>query len=673
MRKIIGLLAVLATSTALAQWVRAPDPVDQTNACLRDTGEVFNSDRYDGRSTTTIGCNTLNEVEPWMVALPVEQLLGWLNSFLPEANALTVKMAPDETGERNTNNPNGTGTVQSNCLTSIAGATCGSLGTATCNFDVPDGAASDRQQINSNVNDGWCAIYWTTGSETNLHIEMTALSVAPNSNTGSGTFPMIIANGSSWGVSEPVFSCPRFPHEGEARFREQDAAGSAVPPVDFGIAGTTLPRGLGCEYNASTDQIQAWEHNGTGWCRVGDPKTISGGAGAGTFYGIVSNNSGAPDDYTGDADDIVVNTTLSFSQDASCPGGSSPGTPGGNFSRAAFPGHTGGPDFLVGTGQNSPDPGSSTESWDTWMGINQDIYVAWHSTTVANTWAELQNPCSSYNVCQALRNGEFPNGPNTVVAARVPIVPNSAPWSNRNCANPDLWTEITNGDHDANITATAQGYYDYMTAQGFPHSRFVLSLAWEMNGDWYPHSICDQVAAFKTGWARVVSLWRAVFGSGLVVDFSPARGNRVTSGGSAVHISSWAPAASSWDVISKSWHDGWYSSSTVVDENSWELHHLNNTSNSVVDLNDIDALAAANDRWLATTEWATQFTDCNSTTFRAAQNQTFFIDKSLEWLDQNKARIAWAAYFSPSCTKLHSRPGEQAAINFKAYMSDGIF
>jgi hypothetical protein len=249
------------------------------------------------------------------------------------------------------------------------------------------------------------------------------------------------------------------------------------------------------------------------------------------------------------------------------------------------------------------------------------------------------------------------------------MVPASEPESTKDCPNGTStdtpWPEIANGNFDTYYSKFASNVKAFLKANGRDGSRYVLRLGWEMNGDWYPWSICGDATNFKLAWARIVTVMRAQFPN-LMFDFSPARRN----GQGIGKIANWIPDSNYWDIISRSTHDSPKNGSTVVDQDTWEFNHLSNSQSDVTSLDDIDALAAKENRWMALTEWASPYRDCDGNHI-AASDVSLFIRHSYNWLQRNKDRVAYAAWFSVACTQLHGRQSSEESILFKACFADG--
>ncbi|MBW2533032.1 MAG: hypothetical protein JRI55_16180 [Deltaproteobacteria bacterium] len=357
--------------------------------------------------------------------------------------------------------------------------------------------------------------------------------------------------------------------------------------------------------------------------------------------------------------------------------GGSPARPtGGNYSRTGrdLP-DSAGPDYPFGIGDTFNQDSGGIDAHETWMdsggSYRVDVYMTYTGQSQVADWGD-------YNTLDAggfkFKTAVQVLPADVLIVHSVPMVPNNDAYSYKRCPsplpNPTLFADVANGDHDDHYTEYFREMAGLMTANNRNTNDLVIRLGWEMNGDWYPWSICSssQVAPFRAAWNKIVTIARSEIPN-VIIDFSPARRTR-----SGEVLADWAPDSAYWDVISRSTHDSWINgSNTVVDPGSWEEFHLNPSNPTDVGLQDISDLAEAENRWMALTEWATQFRDCTGITHRTAQDQELFITYSAAWLETNKDRIAWAAWFAPSCTALRNNASSypSATEKFRDCFLDG--
>ncbi len=327
----------------------------------------------------------------------------------------------------------------------------------------------------------------------------------------------------------------------------------------------------------------------------------------------------------------------------------------------SLPNQPGGPSWLSGAGQiNTPD-GYNTRM--NWLGYQTDILVAW-SNLSGESWADWRDGGNAY-----FRNALDHSPPNTIIVHAMPMIAPGAPESNRRCANPSMWTDFNNGDFDADYTTMANNMKALIDAAGRSYTSIVIRLGWEMNGDWYAWSVCNEVAAFKNAWARAHGLMTAVM-PGLRFDFSPARPyvgynasggrfNYLTSAG--VDMAGFYPGDDYVDYISVSHHDA---HPFVTNESTWQ-EHVQGRNQRKIGLQEAYDLAVARGKFFVLSEWGTQFSQCSSASFTASPNPALFIRKTYEFLVARAANVAWDAYFSQSCTNLYNRQNTAAAQTYK--------
>ncbi len=311
-----------------------------------------------------------------------------------------------------------------------------------------------------------------------------------------------------------------------------------------------------------------------------------------------------------------------------------------------FVNQPGGPSWLSGTGQIYMPDGH--QSWKAWMGHDVDIMTVWPA--MPENWEELESGKGSD--ATYLNNAMKILPKTTPIVISYAMIPNS--FSNAKCKNTGVWDRFAQGEFDNRYVKLGQNLKKIAAQYGRDPKYFVIRLGWEMNGDWYPWSVCNKTNEFKQSWARATRILRQEI-PGVVIDFSPNHG----SGGNNPMIASILPPIDTFDVISMSHHDGL---PFVQDESSWNLH-LNGASDRD-GLQPILNLAVEKGKKFALTEWGTSMEKCDSTWVKTPKPE-FFIRKTYEFLSANRAHIAWDTHFSPGCTSLYTHQSTEAAKTYK--------
>jgi hypothetical protein len=250
------------------------------------------------------------------------------------------------------------------------------------------------------------------------------------------------------------------------------------------------------------------------------------------------------------------------------------------------------------------------------------------------------------------------------------MVPRSV--SNNDCKNPGMWDDFAAGKFDAHYRAFARSFTDIVRSKGRDPANHVIRLGWEMNGNWYPWSICNKVEEFKRSWERAVNILRTEI-PGIMIDFSPSRPyvgfteGRAYNGTPGINLEGFLPAEHSYDVISRSHHD---THPSVTSEDTWQAHLRPPASKKEIGLLELVEAGIAHGKKIALTEWATQMEDCGPN-HRTAPDPALFIKKTYEFLTENAANIAWDTHFSPSCTQLYGRQSTSAAEAYKSLWGSG--
>ena len=326
---------------------------------------------------------------------------------------------------------------------------------------------------------------------------------------------------------------------------------------------------------------------------------------------------------------------------------------------ATLPNLSGGPPWPHGAGQIEISGGY--DNWKQWMQHDADIVTVWSAK--ASTWADFETGKGDvgYYFTQALKY--LPK--TTQIVHSYPMLPEAV--SNRNCQNPEVWDQFARGDFDKYYQTMAQNMKALIVNSGRDPSTVILRLGWEMNGDWYPWSVCNKVSQFKQSWERAIVIVRSVM-PGMLVDFSVSRpylgytAGRNYNGTAGVSLEGFLPSDSTYSVISRSHHDG---NAYTTSDSSWQQTHISpDPSKKVIGLRELVDVAKAHGKKFALSEWGTQMADCDAT-WKTAPNPALFIQKTYEFLYANKADLAWDTHFSVSCTALHSRQSSSAAQTYK--------
>lgn len=320
----------------------------------------------------------------------------------------------------------------------------------------------------------------------------------------------------------------------------------------------------------------------------------------------------------------------------------------------------GGPPWPSGVGQIQTPSGLS--SWQSWMGYDADLVVAW--SFPASTWADFRTGRADTGAYfqAALKN--LPKA--TTIVHAYPMLPNEA--SNKGCKNPAVWDQFAAGNFDAHYREMAQNMRQLIENSGRDPSTVILRLGWEMNGDWYPWSICENVAEFKRSWERAVRIIREEMPA-MQFDFSASRpyvgytAGRNYNGGPGVNLAGFLPATDTYDYISRSTHDG---QPQTIDDTSWTKSNFNPSSGSkAIGLLELRDTAIARGKKFALSEWSAQMDNCEGA-WTASEKPALFLQNVYEFLAANAEHVAWDAYFSVGCTQLYGRQSTDAAKTYKS-------
>lgn len=544
--------------------------------------------------------------------------------------------------------------------TCIAGFTCAAVDGATCNFEDISG----DQRITAS-GPGACIAYKTFSGEPNRHFVIQIPNDAVTNDPAFSGGGIFFAKGTNWSVDyrSQVWWPPNTPG---VRCR----TGINTPTLlgQVGVAATALPHYLGFEYTASSDDQTCWEsENNSTYTQAGN--TVDDGAVTTGVYGVFAI---ASDDITAPLlrmtfDIVSDTTTLSF-------GGTTPPPPS-NFRVSNY---DGGPSWASGVGQIINQVPTGTNSWQNWIGRQVDVYVAWSGCPLdgqgGGGWTDWEDTIECAQPVNALAN--LP--PTTTLVLAYPMLPNDVDPSTPGNQNADgcgistsaMWNDAAAGNYDSRVVTFAESLRAWYVSKrpNDPTGQFLaLRWGWEMNGAWYAWSICNKHVQFKAYWERSIPIIRAEL-SAITIDFSPAMTYPRCSAGAncqpIVPLASFAPAASTWDIVTRSHHN---SSPQVTSVANFNAVHV--TTTTQISLNEVLALAVANGKKMGLTEWGTPMasaTTCSPNHPPASQaSGEAFIQGTYDFLSANAAQIGWDAYFSTSCGSLHNRPTEAPAIVFK--------
>lgn len=326
----------------------------------------------------------------------------------------------------------------------------------------------------------------------------------------------------------------------------------------------------------------------------------------------------------------------------------------------------GGPAWPSGVGQVYMPNGY--DAWKSWMGYDVDVMTVW--VEMADTWTQIATGKSTSGTYLTQAMQQLPK--TTPIVVSYPMAP--ASHSNRNCANPGMWDQFAAGSFDSHWQQMAVNFKALAQSYGRDPANHVIRLGWEMNGDWYPWSICNKVEQFKTSWQRVVGIIRAQI-PGIMFDFSVSSpyvgftAGRNYGGGPGVNLAAFLPNSSTYDVVSISVHDGF---PDTVDDATWVRSNYNPPQGErKIGLVELVNTAKAVGKKIALSEWAAQMADCDST-WDTSPKPELVIAKVYEFLTANASMVAWETHFSPSCTALYSRSTTQAAQTYKSLWGSGV-
>ena len=331
-------------------------------------------------------------------------------------------------------------------------------------------------------------------------------------------------------------------------------------------------------------------------------------------------------------------------------------------SAGPIPNLPGGPSWPHGVGQiYMPD---GLDQWQSWMGHDVDMMVVWSHP--ASTWAAFESGHGDIGAYFLNALKILPK--TTPIVHAYPMLPEEL--SNKNCQNPGIWDRFAAGEFDSHYRTMAQNMKNLIQNSGRDPQTVILRLGWEMNGDWYPWSICNKVAEFKASWERAVGIIRSVM-PGMRFDFSVGRpyagftSGRNYGGAAGVNLAGLLPSSSTYDVISRSTHDGL--PFTVDDATFTQSTYNPPASSRTIGLLELRDTAAAVGKKFALSEWGSQMEDCHASgTWPTAPDPELFVRKVYAFLAANADMVAWDSYFSVSCTQLYGRQTTGTAMAYKS-------
>ncbi len=221
---------------------------------------------------------------------------------------LTPTLVQNLDGTRNTKYPLGDKPTGGGD-TCVSGWTCGHLGNGSSSFDDQ---SADSTLITTVApagdDDGIGAVYKTFASESNRHIEARIDTIVGNAGSFSGG-GIFMAEGTTFGTDYKTYCW--WPQVGRVRFKSD--VGGAGESSASGLTGQAIPRYVGSEYEAATNEQTCWESSdGATWVQVGIAVVNDFQAG---IYGVFATSDDGTSSATTTISEIVQNTTLSFSED----------------------------------------------------------------------------------------------------------------------------------------------------------------------------------------------------------------------------------------------------------------------------------------------------------------------------------------------------------------------
>lgn len=197
----------------------------------------------------------------------------------------------------------------------------------------------------------------------------------------------------------------------------------------------------------------------------------------------------------------------------------------------------------VGTHIGLGNPfGGQLEAYHAWMGKPSTAVKVWPNSRAISSWDDIaggldddpyrwSGQLDETNIKRALDPSAWPRTLPVVMALYLVPLSHSNAWSkaSSNWMRPQIWQEIAAGNYDVYFQRLFRRIARRCSVTGRDPRTLVLRLAWEANGDWYPHAIGPRVAEWKSAFGRVVTIMReacmAVFGQPgqwCMVEWGPA-------------------------------------------------------------------------------------------------------------------------------------------------------
>lgn len=528
---------------------------------------------------------------------------------------------------------------------------CAIYGTGTIQNASP---SSTAQQLTRESGDGWATAYISFSDETNVAIKSCPTFVAGTSALWGAAGVAIVEGGSTFASDYKAVMA--LPPSASTTLAYTNYASAAVT----GIANTGTPC-IGLKHVAATNVTTLWDSNdgGTTWYLRG---TLTRDFGAGRIMVYAHPNASAAT-ATFLHSNIVTNyaTLAALFVDAGTP-------PVDDYEAlpSTFTNRTGGPPWISGVGQLSAGQWSALEAWQAYP---PDMGVVWTGNNP--NWAQIITPVF------AQTNGVTDSDPSFLNAAlsRLPVTtPIEIMYAllgrengTKNCANLNNWNIAADADgagpgtagaFDANWVSAANALKTKLQNAGRDPKNTVIRLGHEHNNTWSNWSVCDRVAEFKIYWTKIYDIFQTII-PGILFDYSIDRqylgySTAATKGSGTCNLACMAPPARTYNVISRSHHDGL---PQTTSDASWLNSQMNSAAsgNNRLGWTEIEAYAATVHKRLAITEWHMQYDACWGEGISA--NPNLFLTKTNQlirrWVAEGK--FAWELYLTFSCSAFHYR------------------
>lgn len=318
------------------------------------------------------------------------------------------------------------------------------------------------------------------------------------------------------------------------------------------------------------------------------------------------------------------------------------------------------PPWPHGGGSMGPNGTNNIATWESWMGHAMEIYTEWFGQGTFLNWSQLEN----YNAPKVKDAINFFVGSAQRLAmpivVRTPLLPNSAPDSNKNLQNPSTWDRAAAGNYTSHWAPCAETLRDLCLAKGRNPNSIIWSLGWEFTGNWYPWAIGSKLAQYKIYFGLVVDEIRSVIPQARI-DWPPAR----TRGAGNNTLANLAPDPSKFNFISRSAHDGGTGGfADPAKPSAWNAQL--NGSTGDIGLAEVAALARTLGKKICLSEWASQWADSGDDHGPAPHPDEYYKQMWDTFLFPNRDIVAYDTLFQPSdCAiyKSSSNPVVTAARN----------